>query len=190
MKQDLILKYEDLYFVPYSKMHVGTYHEWMQDPELLIATASDPLTLEEEYLNQISWATDLQKYTFILEIESDTKNGYKGTMIGDVNLFLQGDQIAEIEIMIARRDFQRLGLGTRSVVGMMYYGMKHLNINRFISKIRYTNIPSQNLFHKIGFLERSRSEYFREVELAFEINQEVKIKYLSLPITEETFTDN
>jgi hypothetical protein len=35
--------------VPYRKQHVATYHAWMQRDELLASTASERLTLEEEY---------------------------------------------------------------------------------------------------------------------------------------------
>ncbi|OJD13054.1 hypothetical protein AJ78_06446 [Emergomyces pasteurianus Ep9510] len=52
--------------VPYSKHHVPRYHEWMKDPELQQATASEPLTLEEEYAMQTSWRTDADKLTFII----------------------------------------------------------------------------------------------------------------------------
>ncbi|OAX83397.1 hypothetical protein ACJ72_02239 [Emergomyces africanus] len=52
--------------VPYSKHHVPRYHEWMKDPELQQATASERLTLEEEYAMQTSWRTDADKLTFII----------------------------------------------------------------------------------------------------------------------------
>ena len=38
----------------------------MQDPDLLSLTASEPLSLEQEYANQISWASDPTKYCFIV----------------------------------------------------------------------------------------------------------------------------
>ena len=44
--------------VPYKPEHVTLYHEWMQDPFLLEMTASERLTLEEEYENQNSWHVD------------------------------------------------------------------------------------------------------------------------------------
>jgi len=52
--------------VPYRPLHVPKYHEWMTQPALLAATASDPLSLEEEYDNQVSWRDDEGKLTFIL----------------------------------------------------------------------------------------------------------------------------
>ncbi|KAL1965934.1 hypothetical protein VTN77DRAFT_5067 [Rasamsonia byssochlamydoides] len=52
--------------VPYSKWHVLKYHEWMKDEEIQQATASEPLTLEEEYAMQQSWRTDADKLTFIV----------------------------------------------------------------------------------------------------------------------------
>jgi hypothetical protein len=44
--------------VPYLREHVPRYHEWMQDPALLEATASEPLTLEQEFDVHRSWILD------------------------------------------------------------------------------------------------------------------------------------
>jgi hypothetical protein len=45
---------------------VDTYHGWMADPALQAATASEPLTLEEEYAMQRTWLEDEDKCTFIV----------------------------------------------------------------------------------------------------------------------------
>ena len=44
--------------VPYRRAHVLRYNQWMQDPELLELTCSEPLTLEQEFQNQRSWHAD------------------------------------------------------------------------------------------------------------------------------------
>lgn len=75
----MALKTSRLQFIPYTKEVVETYHKWMQDPEILYLTGSEPLTLEEEYENQLSWLNDPLKHTFIIK-EGDV-------LIGDINLF-------------------------------------------------------------------------------------------------------
>ena len=39
------------------------YHGWMQRQDMLDATASERLTLEQEYANQISWTEDAHSHT-------------------------------------------------------------------------------------------------------------------------------
>ena len=49
--------------VPYGVEHVPIYHGWMQQQDMLDATASERLTLEQEYANQISWTQDTYSQT-------------------------------------------------------------------------------------------------------------------------------
>ncbi|WMV30598.1 hypothetical protein MTR67_023983, partial [Solanum verrucosum] len=101
---------EKVILVPYMREHVPKYHEWMQDPLLLQATGSEPLTLEQEYEMQLSWTQDPLKQTFIvLDRELIVGNFTHGephveAMVGDVNIYvndLDDPQMAEVEIMIA-----------------------------------------------------------------------------------------
>ncbi|UKZ46168.1 hypothetical protein TrVGV298_000367 [Trichoderma virens] len=92
--------------VPYEAHHVLTYHDWMKDPAIQEATASEPMTLEEEYENQQSWRTSHDKLTFIvcepLSGERSNENGESqkitaqvddspDKMRGDINFFLYLD---------------------------------------------------------------------------------------------------
>ncbi|KAL1635155.1 hypothetical protein SLS56_001907 [Neofusicoccum ribis] len=88
--------------VPYSAHHVPTYHKWMQDPAIQEATASEPLTLDEEYAMQRSWRSDADKLTFIACVAPEPQpqpparirarvHDAADAMIGDVNLFLVPD---------------------------------------------------------------------------------------------------
>ncbi|KAH8820072.1 N-acetyltransferase-like protein 9 [Xylogone sp. PMI_703] len=136
--------------VPYEKSHVVTYHEWMKSEEIQEATASEPLSLDEEYQMQRSWRTDHDKLTFIACLPTTTSS-FSGLvkkddppllkpgladapdrMIGDVNLFLSpADEdeegcIGELELMIAPTAMRRKGYGRAAILAFLYYLQTHL----------------------------------------------------------------
>ncbi|XP_026726354.1 N-acetyltransferase 9 isoform X2 [Trichoplusia ni] len=136
--------------VPYREYHVPRYHEWMKSEDLQKLTASEPLTLEEEYDMQKSWCEDDDN-----------------AMIGDTNIFMTDNEITagEIEIMIAEEAARGKKMGWEAVILMLLYGIKHLNLKTIEAKISLTNIISIKMFNKLGFEEKSTSEIFQEVTL-------------------------
>lgn len=138
--------------VPYREEHVEEYHGWMQDETLLQQTASERLTLEEEYENCRSWREDPGKLTFIV------KKGDE--LVGDVNLFLRED--AEVEIMIVK--YRRQGLGSQAMGLLLGYASSFFD-GRFVAKIHKSNTASLGLFRRFGFEEVGYVEAFQEYEL-------------------------
>ena len=141
--------------VPYLRCHVGRYHAWMQDEELLRLTCSEQLTLEEEQANQQSWLDDPLKLTFIVCAERDASPSDPAVgMCGDVNAFLfpvepeieddesqqpppppppprqralhEGEWSAELEVMIAEPSRRRSGLARDSLLLMMHWLLEHV----------------------------------------------------------------
>ncbi|CAO3566874.1 unnamed protein product [Mortierella alpina] len=161
--------------VPYLKRHVDHYNKWMQSPELLEMTASEPLTLEEEYEMQESWRVDENKCTFIIlakenpELEITAENALAQKMVGDVNLFFNDHDdphSAEIEIMIAEPSYRRRGMGLEAIRMMITYAYESLGTNRITAKISTENEGSIQLFlTQLGFNQIGYSQIFEEVTL-------------------------
>lgn len=167
---------KNLVLVPYREYHVPRYHEWMQSVELQKLTASEPLTLEEEYEMQRSWREDEDKCTFII-LDKDIyekSNDDTDAMIGDTNIFITDNELAagEIEIMIAEESARGKKFGWEAVILMFLYGIKHINIKLFEAKISLTNTISIKMFNKLGFQEKSVSDVFQEVTLEKKVNDE------------------
>ncbi|KAJ3505232.1 hypothetical protein NLJ89_g7525 [Agrocybe chaxingu] len=100
---DTVLLGSKVVLVPYRSEHVPKYHEWMLNEELRMLTASEPLSLEEEYEMQQKWQVDEDKLTFIIlsrepgvladdagKVLPTDERLAKLPMVGDVNIFLYG----------------------------------------------------------------------------------------------------
>ncbi|CAL4094321.1 unnamed protein product [Meganyctiphanes norvegica] len=157
--------------VPYRESHVEKYHQWMKSTELQELTASEPLSLEEEYAMQRSWREDENKCTFIVldkDLYEETGHDEVAAMIGDTNLFLTDSDdptMAEAEIMIAETRFRGKKRGWEAILLMLRYGMENLGITKYEVKIGLNNMASIKMFEKMQFKEESRSEVFEEVTL-------------------------
>ncbi|EPS43066.1 hypothetical protein H072_2942 [Dactylellina haptotyla CBS 200.50] len=208
-----------LVFLPYEASHVETYSEWMGSEAIREATASERLSLAEEYAMQKSWREDADKLTFILSLPSD---GIKAAashdgplknyivvegvddkpeiLIGDVNLFLYEDDeeeevegqergpvemVGEVELMIARPEFQGRGLGKLAVIIFILYVLQHQgdilsqdssrnlkgkSFKHLRVKIGKENTRSLELFQKLGFVKLTEEpNVFGEFELRLKI---------------------
>ncbi|XP_068833114.1 alpha/beta-tubulin-N-acetyltransferase 9 isoform X3 [Capricornis sumatraensis] len=171
LNQNILLLGKKVALVPYTSEHVPRYHEWMKSEELRRLTASEPLTLEQEYAMQRSWREDVDKCTFIV-LDAEKWQAQSGTseescMAGDVNLFLTdlGDpSLGEIEVMIAEPSCRGQGLGTEAVLMMMLY-VTRLGLTKFEAKIGQGNEPSIRMFRKLHFEQVAVSSVFQEVTL-------------------------
>ncbi|XP_062886804.1 N-acetyltransferase 9 [Mobula hypostoma] len=171
LNEDVVLRGQLAVLVPYNARHVPRYHQWMKSEELLKLTASESLTLEQEYQMQRSWQEDDDKCTFIVLDKVRWTSGLyteEDCMVGDVNLFLTDPEdptMAEIEIMIAEPNFRGKGFGKEVTLMMMYYGVTKLGIRKFQAKINLENIISIAMFQNMHFEKVSVSDVFQEVTL-------------------------
>ncbi|KAH6987926.1 acyl-CoA N-acyltransferase [Ilyonectria sp. MPI-CAGE-AT-0026] len=140
--------------VPYEAHHVRQYHSWMQDPDIQEATASEPMTMDEEYENQQSWRTSSDKLTFIIcappSAEEASESIVKAKisdadvkMRGDINFFLypyesdDDDEAAtvdeqdwctgEVDVMIASTAHRGQGFGRAAVCALLVYLRAHID---------------------------------------------------------------
>ncbi|KAI2463377.1 acetyltransferase domain-containing protein [Annulohypoxylon bovei var. microspora] len=98
LNENVVVCGNDVVLVPYEEHHVPRYHQWMEDAAIREATASERLTLAEEYSNQKSWRSASDKLTFIVCDPQTHRSGQSavvageidgpGRMVGDINLFL------------------------------------------------------------------------------------------------------
>ncbi|XP_028675166.1 N-acetyltransferase 9 [Erpetoichthys calabaricus] len=178
INENTLLEGKCVVLVPYEREHVPRYHQWMTSPELQKLTASQPLTLEQEYEMQRRWREDDDKCTFIILDKkrwADPCVPEEDCMVGDVNLFLTDSEdpsLGEIEVMIAEPDNRGRGIGKEVARMMMCYGITSLGIHKFEAKIGKENQVSLALFQKFHFQEVSYSEVFQETTLQLRIDEE------------------
>uniref|UniRef100_A0A8C9JXE7 Alpha/beta-tubulin-N-acetyltransferase 9 n=1 Tax=Panthera tigris altaica TaxID=74533 RepID=A0A8C9JXE7_PANTA len=169
LNENILLLGKKVVLVPYTSEHVPRYHEWMKSEELQRLTASEPLTLEQEYSMQQSWREDADKCTFIVmdaeKWQAQPRTTEESCMAGDVNLFLTDPgepSLGEIEVMIA-------GLKGRRCV--WEGGVTKLGLTKFEAKIGQGNEPSIRMFRKLHFEQVAVSSVFQEVTLRLTVTE-------------------
>lgn len=170
----------------------------MQSPTLQEQTASEPLTLEQEYEMQAKWHLDEDKLTFIVlhkenseSVESVERLLARCRMAGDVNVFLSEDAEeeeeedegartqkqprGEMEVMIAEPSLRRHGLASQALQLLMHY------VTQEQPTSKRPLLSPANLFVKVGLSNSpSRALFarlgFEEVKVS-EVWQEVEMRY-------------
>ncbi|KAI9432558.1 acyl-CoA N-acyltransferase [Lactarius psammicola] len=179
---------ETVVLVPYRAEHVETYHTWMQSTELRDLTASEELTLEEEYAMQRSWQEDEDKLTFIVlarplergipDVDDDpelqlTNDDIRALpMIGDVNLFFKHQRDdpefeVECEVMIAEPAYRGQRRAHAALALLLSYARDLLGIRTesFVARIGANNARSIALFAALGFDVVRTVAVFDDVEM-------------------------
>uniref|UniRef100_A0A7N0VAQ5 N-acetyltransferase domain-containing protein n=1 Tax=Kalanchoe fedtschenkoi TaxID=63787 RepID=A0A7N0VAQ5_KALFE len=165
-KSGVSLEGKRVIMVAYMRNHVPKYHDWMQSPQLLEATGSEPLTLDQEYQMQLSWLQYPRKQTFIV-LDKELVLGefvhgspHVEAMVGDVNIYMndiEDSKVAEVEIMIAEPKSRGKGLGKEAVMMMMAFAVDHFGIRLFRVKIGESNRASLSMFQKLVSFSLSHS---------------------------------
>jgi len=155
--------------IPYRDKHVKKYHDWMQDSELLFLTASERLSLEEEYEMQRKWVLDQDKCTFIVcdnnLYSSESEESEVSSMIGDTNIYFSDPtdlSIGEIEVMIAEKEYRGRGFAKETLLLMINFAKQVIGVKKLIAKIKDCNETSIRLFSKLHFTPVSHSDIFEE----------------------------
>jgi len=185
LNENTVLEGTRCILVPYSRDLVEQYHNWfVADPELLDATGSDLLTIEEEYENQESWRTDETKLTFLIRDRTIAGN----PLCGDINCFFsdfEKDQfvdcehdssqpqglVGEINIMIAEKSSRRKGIAEEALEMFTDFMKSNVtNLRALVAKIQMKNHASINLFQKMGYVEFKRVDCFEEVHYLLKLD--------------------
>jgi RimJ/RimL family protein N-acetyltransferase len=93
-------------------------------------------------------------------------------MCGDVNLFLQEDNIGEIEVMVAEQRSRRKGIAFEALQIFLGWIKSNLPVTTIVAKIVEGNQSSIDLFKKLGFVEVKFNKIFREHVMEYTLLKE------------------
>lgn len=99
-------------------------------------------TTAESIQEQIKNDSDDTKRRLIIE--------YKGSAIGEMSYYNQGDHIAEIGIKICNPDYQEKGLG-RVILSMLIKELFSMGYVKIILDTNLKNTRAQHVYERLGF---------------------------------------
>lgn len=160
--------------LPYDAEFVPLYHAWMECAALREATASERLTLDQEFGMQASWREDADKLTFIVALHGGLDGAAPSPRVipvGDVNLFFRdgGTEDAEVEAMVAAASARRSGVASTAVALALAYARARLGLRTVVAKIGRANAASRALFESLGFAHTGGSAVFSEDHLTADL---------------------
>ncbi|KFV12956.1 N-acetyltransferase 9, partial [Tauraco erythrolophus] len=165
INQNTVLRGTKATLVPYTSAHVPRYHEWMQSEELQRLTASEPLSLEQEYEMQRSWRDDADSE----DLKCFLRVG--GSVSGMADL----SHVTECSLLwlsFSEPNYRGRGFGKEATLMMMSYGVTKLGITKFEAKIGQENEASICMFKKLHFKEVAVNSVFQEVTLRLDVSDQ------------------
>jgi RimJ/RimL family protein N-acetyltransferase len=153
--------------VPFDKEFVPAYNACIaEDTQLREMIATEPVTLEQEYVHRREWMTDPTRLCLLV---MDDAHGFAG----DVNVFLREEEseedgaaklrIAELSVMICPEAMRKRGHASRALTLLFELLREHDIADVLEAHVLMKNAASIALFRKLGFEVQSRNEAFDEL---------------------------
>ncbi|KFP36220.1 N-acetyltransferase 9, partial [Chlamydotis macqueenii] len=172
INQNTVLRGKRVTLVPYAPAHVPRYHEWMRSEELQRLTASEPLSLEQEYEMQRSWREDTDSE----DLKIFSEGGWERQVLRTAAFYSHGFTVAVQShlLSLSEPSYRGRGFGKEATLMMMSYGVRNLGITKFEAKIGQENEASICMFKKLHFKEVAVNSVFKEVTLRLDVSDQEK----------------
>ncbi|KFM07817.1 N-acetyltransferase 9, partial [Aptenodytes forsteri] len=177
INQNTVLQGQRVTLVPYTSAHVPRYHEWMQSEELQRLTASEPLSLEQEYEMQRSWqddadSEDLKRFLRVGGSDVTYSSFFFSLPHHGCSALISILCWSGSRSLPKKPSYRGRGFGKEATLMMMSYGVRNLGITTFEAKIGQENEASICMFKKLHFKEVAVNSVFQEVTLRLDVSDQ------------------
>jgi RimJ/RimL family protein N-acetyltransferase len=144
----------------YRKEDLPEMREWVNDPEIVDNLAdifNHPHTLNEteRFLNAILERRMHNEEHFVI---ADKDSGDYIGQICLINIDFK-NRIAEIGIVIGKREKLGKGIGKQAIKLIQQYSFKTLNLNKLELRVHAYNTRAHRCYKECGFIEEGRIRY-------------------------------